>query len=76
MKEVEDLLYIVEYEFLEFLYVGEFDEEVIMECFDFFKDKLMYVDFEDFVLDVVKYYYERENFEKVFVYFLKVEEIR
>ena len=75
-KEAEDSLYIAEYEFLESLYVGEPDEEAIMECFDFLKDKLMYADLEDFALDVAKYYHERENFEKASAYFLKVEETR
>ncbi|MEL4011411.1 tetratricopeptide repeat protein [Bacillus velezensis] len=75
-EEAEDSLYISEYEFLESLYVGEPDEEAIMECFDFLRDKSMYADLEDFALDVAKYYHERENFEKASAYFLKVEETR
>lgn len=75
-EEAEDSLYIAEYEFLESLYVGEPDEEAIMECFDFLRDKSMYADLEDFALDVAKYYHERENFEKASAYFLKVEETR
>ncbi|MCC9024336.1 tetratricopeptide repeat protein [Bacillus nakamurai] len=75
-KEAEDSLYIMEYEFLESLYVNEPDEEAISKCFDFLKAKMMYADLEDFALDVAKYYHERENFEKASAYFLKVEETR
>ncbi|MED4811176.1 tetratricopeptide repeat protein [Bacillus atrophaeus] len=75
-KKVGDSIYLMEFEFLESLYLLGPDEETIKKCFVFLESKMMYADLEDFALDVAKYYYERENFKKASSYFLKVEEVR
>ncbi|MCY8808231.1 tetratricopeptide repeat protein [Bacillus atrophaeus] len=75
-KEAGDIIYLSEFEFLKSLYLSGPDEEAIQKFFDFLESKMMYADLEDFALDVAKYYYGRENFQKASAYFLKVERVR
>ncbi|PRP50643.1 aspartate phosphatase [Bacillus halotolerans] len=71
-----DTVYVMEFEFLESLYLSGPDEEAIEKCFVFLESKMMYADIEDFALDVAKYYHQQENYKKASTYFLKVEEAR
>ncbi|AVM06994.1 aspartate phosphatase [Bacillus velezensis] len=75
-KEIDDIIYEEKFKFLEYLYMPDPRDTLINDCLHFLENKLMYADIEELALDVAKYYYTRENFEKASAYFLKVEETR
>lgn len=70
-EDLNDEIMVKMFEFIYVLYVDN-DKEKLNLILNYLELKLMFLDLEDLVIDVVKYYNEKEDYKVVVVYYEKV----